>query len=185
MFAGCVRNLMRACSERPQNQSGSSRLLLVALVHLLVFPAPVNAAAPSGRYTYPGGTVTSSSTVYDTVTKLTWQRAIPANPCPSDGAGLCTLLDAQTYCSTLSLGGYTTGWRLPTVKELMSIIDISATSPAVDQTAFPSTPIDHAFLTPTFQALPSRSDNVLVSFNGRGSPTLPYPPVRGYVRCVR
>jgi hypothetical protein len=37
-----------------------------------------------------------------------------------------------------SLGG--TGWRLPTLKELQTIVDYSQSNPSIDSTAFPSTP---------------------------------------------
>jgi hypothetical protein len=76
---------------------------------------------------------TSNGTVYDTKTKLTWQQAISSIP--------YTWADARTYCAGVesSLGG--TGWRLPTLKELQSLVDYSqTTSPAIDSTAFPGTP---------------------------------------------
>jgi formylglycine-generating enzyme required for sulfatase activity len=68
----------------------------------------------------------------DAKTKLTWQRAVPA--------AKYAWADAKTYCQTLgsSLGG--TGWRLPTIKEIQTIVDESRTTPSVDPTAFPATP---------------------------------------------
>jgi hypothetical protein len=86
-------------------------------------PAP----APAGRYTTTGGTV------YDTKTKLTWQQAVPSTT--------YTWTGAKAYCAGLNLGG--TGWRLPTVKELQTIVDDSRTSPSIDTAAFPSTPADY------------------------------------------
>lgn len=90
--------------------------------------APVQAAAPGGRYTISGGTVSDSKT------KLTWQQAAPAT--------LYAWSDAKTYCASATvssaLGG--SGWRLPTVKELLTILDDSqATPPLIDATAFPGT----------------------------------------------
>ncbi len=78
--------------------------------------------APSGRYTITDGTV------YDTKTKLTWQQAVSGKSCWE-----C----AKNYCASLS-----GGWHLPTMKELQTIVDSSRSSPAVDPTAFPSTPAD-------------------------------------------
>ena len=45
---------------------------------------------------------------------------------------------ASTYCASVG-----TGYRLPTLRELASIIDLTVTSGAkIDPTAFPNTPVD-------------------------------------------
>ena len=83
------------------------------------------ADAPAGRY------VVSTNTVYDNKTKLTWQRTpSSSSECPY------TYVQAKDYCSTIgaTLGG--TGWRLPTVKELLTLIDWSKTNQGFDS-AFP------------------------------------------------
>jgi hypothetical protein len=85
------------------------------------------AGAPPGRYTV------SADTVLDTVTTLTWQRSAPITT--------YTWANAGAYCSSLSLSG--TGWRLPTVKELQSLVDISVYAPAIDTVAFPGTPSNY------------------------------------------
>jgi hypothetical protein len=85
---------------------------------------------------------TDALTVTDTCTGLAWQR---------DGSGTragcgtatsnltCTWAEAQAYCSGLNLDG--TGWRLPSLTELKSILDVTVASPStINQTAFPNTP---------------------------------------------
>jgi hypothetical protein len=97
----------------------------IALIACVV-PAPmVEAGAPPGRYTTSNGTVT------DTKTKLIWQQA----PAPST----MTWENARSYCAGIgaTLGG--SGWRLPTVKELQTLVDTSRSRPAIDVTFFPNT----------------------------------------------
>jgi hypothetical protein len=85
----------------------------VAFVTAVAFSRLAGANAPTGRYTASGGTV------YDTKTKLTWQQTSPSAMYALQGGA------AATYCAGLSatLGG--SGWRVPTVKELLTIMDYS------------------------------------------------------------
>ena len=103
-----------------------ARFLAVVALATVAFTRSADANAPAGRYT------TSSGTVYDTKTKLTWQQAV--------APGTYAWAGAKAYCAGLNLGG--TGWRLPTIKELQTIVDDSQTNPSIDTTAFPSTPAD-------------------------------------------
>ena len=75
-----------------------------------------------GSYTDNG-----DGTVTDTFTGLTWQQA---------GLSSETWEQALTYCEGLSLGGHT-DWRLPTIKELLSMVDYSQIDPAINITYFP------------------------------------------------
>ena len=70
-------------------------------------------------------------TVTDNVTKLVWQKAVTS----TQAYAWC---DAINYCATLTLAGRT--WRLPTRIELLSIVDFTRTSPAINTTYFPSVP---------------------------------------------
>ena len=91
--------------------------------------AAADASAPPARYV----TDNTSGTVYDTQTKLTWQQTVPTRP--------YIWADAKTYCTGVgtNLGG--TGWRLPTIKELVTIVDFSQAimMPMIDPNAFPGT----------------------------------------------
>jgi hypothetical protein len=75
--------------------------------------------------------VWTSDTVKDYKSGLVWQRA----PSPKTYNGP----DARAYCATLRLGGFSSGWRLPTVDELSGIVDFSRQSPSIDIEAFPGT----------------------------------------------
>jgi hypothetical protein len=86
-----------------------------------------SAAAPPGRFVVNA----AAGTVRDGTTNLTWQRTV---------SGTYTWAQATTYCQGLNLGGFSTGWRLPTKKELETLVDFRVVSPAIDVTAFPGTP---------------------------------------------
>ena len=99
--------------------------LAVAVLAAVVIPAPhAQADAPPCRYDI------SADMVLDNDTGLTWQRAVDASS--------YTHSQAMSYCAGLILAG--TGWRLPSIQELQTIVDDSRVSPAIDQVAFPSTP---------------------------------------------
>ena len=90
-----------------------------------------DAQVPPGRYTTTGGTV------HDSMTNLTWQQISPSVT--------YTWALAKTYCTGAgtTLGG--AGWRLPTVKELLTIVDDSRSNPSLDVTAFGPTPTSFSF----------------------------------------
>jgi hypothetical protein len=75
-------------------------------------------------------TVNGDGTVHDNVTGLTWQRTLTTTT--------FSWADAKTYCTNLSDNGG--GWRLPSIIELVSIVDYNLSNPAIDPTAFPGTP---------------------------------------------
>lgn len=97
---------------------------LAAVLSTFLAGTSSQAAAPAGRYAI------TNDTVSDTITGLTWQR-FPA-------LTQYTWADAQTACSTLALGGGT--WRVPALKELLSIVDYQGSGTMIDPTAFPNTP---------------------------------------------
>ena len=69
-------------------------------------------------------------TVTDNVTVLIWQQ--------EDDDVRRYWEDALAYCENLDLAG-PTNWRLPDIKELMSILDNTRYNPAIDTTCFPGT----------------------------------------------
>jgi hypothetical protein len=135
-------------------------------------PAAI-AEATSTRYTVTAGTA------YDMRTKLTWQQG----PAPA----MYTWNDAEAFCSSTvsaTFGG--AGWRLPTVKELQSLIDYAQPSGAtIDQVTFPATAAASFWSsTPVGGFSPSVW---LVNFgNGFTFPGLGLPSTDTFnVRCVR
>jgi hypothetical protein len=100
------------------------RLAAASLALLLAAAAPALAAAPLGRY------VVTTATVQDTRTGLVWQRNL-------DPAAY-SWVSAISYCRNLATAGG--GWRAPSIKELQTLVDPGGAAPALDGTAFPSTP---------------------------------------------
>jgi uncharacterized protein DUF1566 len=109
---------------------------LASAAGILVAGLAAWAGAPVGRYTVDA----AAGIVTDNATGLVWQRCVlgvsGAN-CDAGAARFASQADAASGCSSLNLGGWPTGWRLPTVKELQSIVDMRAVAPAIDSTAFP------------------------------------------------
>ncbi|MYW70398.1 DUF1566 domain-containing protein [Streptomyces sp. SID8379] len=121
----------------------------------------------SGRPAYR----TVSGQVTDPATGLTWQRAT--------APGTLTPHAADAYCTGLTLGGR--AWRLPTVKELATLVDDGRVSPAIDRTAFPDTPGTGAYWSASVFA-PEPSQRWFVSYNDG---ITSHRPLDGaHVRCV-
>jgi hypothetical protein len=81
------------------------------------------AAAPSGQYTVKNGTVK------DNKTGLVWQQAV---------MGEYSWTSAERACAGLSLGGFSSDWRLPRKLELESLVDyrVAEPGPTIDSTVF-------------------------------------------------
>lgn len=152
------------------NTFGSRHLAssLVIVTVLGMGAASALADAPPGQYTASGGTV------LDNKTKLVWQQAASSD--------VYTWADAEQYCTNnlASLPG--TGWRLPSVSELQSIVDDSRSNPAIDPIAFPSTPSAHFWTVSPYQ--PNTEFVWAVTFLG-GNAYYDATSTAGHVRCVR
>ncbi len=104
-----------------------SRLRLVTLAGLVLSPYLAFAVSPLGRFILTD----SGDTVSDSRTGLVWQRAINA-------AG--NWFDGRSYCLN-STGLPGSGWRLPSIEELLTLVDTTRSSPAIDDSWFPDTPV--------------------------------------------
>lgn len=96
----------------------------------------------SVRNPNPERFLTRNGTVQDVNTQLTWQQQASTSS--------YAWAAAKSYCAALDLGG--TGWRLPTVKELLSIADVRSANPALDLSAFPLPPVGVSFWSATSMA---------------------------------
>ena len=91
--------------------------------------------------------------ILDLATGLRWQRSVAPKPLPFRAA--------DAYCAHLKLGARQDakhdtphdtqkGWRVPTLVELITLIDEGASAPMIDATAFPDTPAEPFWTSSTF-----------------------------------
>jgi hypothetical protein len=114
----------------------------------------------------------SGGTVRDARTGLTWQRSAPDER--------YTWAEARRYAARLALDGG--GWRLPTVQELISLVDYSRHEPAIDTEAFPNTPPGWFWSATPYAGGEGRAWGVYFSV---GSANYGGDLYGGAVRCVR
>ncbi len=99
-------------------------LALIGLVCAGVLASEASAKGPAGRYKYKAG----DATVVDGYTGLQWQRHFVPKA--------MTYATAVNHCAKLSLDKHN-DWRLPTIRELLSIVDHTENT-KVDPEAFPN-----------------------------------------------
>jgi hypothetical protein len=109
----------------------------------------------------PGRLVVSTdgTTVYDSVTGLTWER--------NDDFGTNNVGGAASNCQSYAPAAFASGWRLPTIKELVSIVDYELPNPPlIDLSIFPepvTLPASGFYWTATVN--PTDAQNFVVNFN--------------------
>lgn len=152
-------------SSRPLHFTRLFILAAAAIAASWVHPG--HADAPQGRY------VADKDTVLDTKTMLVWER----NPSITPGIWMA----AQTRCQMLILNG--TDWRVPSMKELQTIVDRSGVVPTIDPTAFP-TASSGLFWTSSSVADSPDSAAWAIKFDD-GYTTSRSKTTSAYTRCVR
>lgn len=136
------------------------RVALVALL-LGMTALPTLAACPSSA---PGRFIPSGAEVMDTRTDLVWARCSVGQSW--NGAACIGSINRMSHEQALVHAKGQTGWRLPDVKELSSLVDKGCKKPSIDTTAFPSTP-DTWYWTTTPDAAGSSTRVWTVDFGWR------------------
>lgn len=111
---------------------------LFAAIFLLCVAAPAQAQT---RFSYSA----DGSEVTDQSTRLTWRRCVEGMSW--SGSGCTGTAGSFTHSQALVRAQAQTGWRLPNVKELASIVDDTRSNPAIDPNAFPDTPTENFWST--------------------------------------
>lgn len=110
----------------------------LAVAGLLALSSVALADAPADQYDL---FTLDTQAITDAYTGLTWQRY------PADV--MVSFDEATAGCATLSIAGYTGTWRLPSYKELLTIVDEQPhveyengglSTKAIDGNAFPGAP---------------------------------------------
>jgi hypothetical protein len=156
----------------------------VAAAGAIVVASVARADAPTGPGAQYGYFDTSNLVIYDNFTHLTWERY------PTTAT--FTFAEAVAHCDSLSLGIWSAGWRAPSYKELLTLVDEmqhreylnGALIPKyIDSHAFYGTPIDHFYWTSSPSAVASNASAYTVDF-GSGNGMLTLMRLGNYVRCV-
>jgi hypothetical protein len=134
---------------------------------------PYQVRCVRGLRCYPGSRFVAldGGLVRDTLTNLVWQQQVSTTS--------MIWIAAQTYCSSVGAG-----FRLPTVKELTSILDLTRANPIYDK-AFPSTPAG-TFWTSSLAAGSSGATwEIDLNYGSNGNSGVIGEGSRLLARCVR
>jgi hypothetical protein len=96
--------------------------------------------------------VGQTDVIVDRVTGLQWQRTLSTEQ-------LSWSSDALAYCDALVLAGYD-DWRLPSRIELISIVDFTRSTPAIDSDVFAGVPTSIFWTASPIAGVPGMAMNV-------------------------
>lgn len=129
----------------------SIRLSLVTLGFIVILLAPVESWAlpqddctsdavprttPSNHFTVIG----DGSIVRHETTRLEWQRCALGQSWDGSTCIVVTPGRRRWENTLMFVAGVDDGWRLPNLKELLSIVEGCRTSPSINQVVFPNAP---------------------------------------------
>jgi hypothetical protein len=138
------------------------------------WPMPNSPVGDPGTPNPASYTDEGNGTVTDNVTSLVWQKTTTADA--------YNWSVAAAYCASLSLAGET-DWRVPSLIELVSLVDYGQSYPAINVTAFPGTTSDAHYWSSS-PSVDSPGNAWLVHF-AYGGTVLKDVTNMHEVRCVR
>jgi hypothetical protein len=113
--------------------------------------------------------------VTDNITKLQWQDDDTVS------SSRKSWIDALAYCEESTLGGHN-DWRLPNIKELISIVDDTRFYPGIDTDAFKHVTSQGCWASTTYAGNSSYAWGISFHY---GRHYYDDKSTSGYVRCVR
>lgn len=147
-----------------------SLLLVIMLIPTLLFSSTL---------------VKNTDIVDDSTTHLSWQDSTYSSDANISWS------DAQNYCSTLELGGYS-DWRLPTVNELRSIVDYTRSDGSALNAVFENEPTYiyqnsyyRSYWTSTYRSDDPNNAVRTISFYQGAEGSVNRLTSVAYTRCVR
>ena len=158
------------------------KLVARAFAIALVVCAALPALADNSWYQFQAFNA-GDVVIRDNYTRLVWQRQVAAAAVSPSAA--------TSACQSFSAPGYPSGWRLPSVKELLTLVDEDAhdvfengtlDTKAISLFAFPNTP-SHCFWTSS-AAPGGGTDAWAVDFTD-GSAEIHHASDTCYARCVQ
>ena len=146
----------------------------VFLLLIIAFVGVVNAqtcnsnmviSKPNAQYSISA----DGTEVTDLKTGLIWQRC--AVGMSWDGTACGGTATPYNWENALAYAATQTGWRLPNLKELHSLVERSCANPAINETAFPNTPATDSdyFWTSSLSVTTGLSNEALPVFFNTGA----------------
>lgn len=117
-----------------------------------------------------------NGTISDNVTGLTWQK---------DSTTYATFASALNACKTNNANLPGTGWRLPNIREIESLIDYSVGYPSINNTYFPNTADDYYWSSTTYKLAGHDEGQAWVIDFTDGSQLKLLKSMGNFYRCVR
>lgn len=142
-------------------------------------PADIAESAPASRFV-----IRSDGTVTDNSTGLIWKRCsegLSGAKCEDGTVKTYNWKEAKNAAETSKFAGRQ-DWRLPTIKELDTIVEYQCSMPAINQTVFPATPALNFWSSSLYSGYPNGAWNLNFNDGVRDSCSMNYSL---YVRLVR